>query len=53
MSINERKWPLGLDKDDLRLAVTCFFGGLLLAVMTGPEGNLSSPGFAFQHSIFS
>jgi len=53
MSTNERKWPLRLDKDDLRLAVTCFFGGLLLAVMTGPEGNLSSPGFAFQHSIFS
>jgi branched-chain amino acid transport system permease protein len=53
MKINEKKWPLRLDVDDLRLVLTCFFGGLLLAVMTGPEGNVSSPGFAFQHSIFS
>jgi branched-chain amino acid transport system permease protein len=44
---------LRIDKDDIRLLLTCFFGGLLVAVMTGPEGTLSSPSYAFIHSIFS
>jgi branched-chain amino acid transport system permease protein len=44
---------LRLNRDDLRLAITCFFGGLLLAIMTGPEGDLSDPLYSFRSAVFS
>jgi len=45
------KWKL--DQDDLRLFSTCLAGGLLLAVMTGPEGDLTTPLYTVDHSLFS
>jgi len=42
-----------LDKDDARLFSTCFFAGLLLAIMTGPEGDLSTPLYTFDHALIS
>jgi branched-chain amino acid transport system permease protein len=53
------KAPLGflpkwrLNQEDLRLFSTCFASGLLLAVMTGPEGDLSTPLFTFDHALLS
>jgi branched-chain amino acid transport system permease protein len=45
------KWRL--DQDDARLFSTCVASGLLLAVMTGPEGDLTTPLFTFDHALFS
>ena len=45
------KWKLNLE--DLRLFSTCLAGGLLLAVMTGPEGDLSTPLYTVDHALFS
>jgi len=45
------KWRL--DQDDARLFATCLAGGLLLAVMTGPEGDLSTPLYTFDHALIS
>ncbi len=53
MKLFERLAWLKLDGDDLRLGLTCFFSGVLLAIMTGPEGNLVQPVYAVQHSLFS
>lgn len=53
MNFKEKFAQLRFDQDDARLLVTCFFGGVLLAVMTGPEGTLESPLSAADHSIFS
>jgi branched-chain amino acid transport system permease protein len=53
VSWRQRLAALRLNSDDLRLALTCFFGGLLLAVMTGPEGNLSQPMYSVEHALFS
>ncbi len=44
---------LQLNKNDVRLAVTCVVGGLLLAVMTGPAGNPDDPLYAARHSLFT
>ena len=46
-----KKWKF--DNFDTRLFATCFAGGLLLAIMTGPEGDLSTPTYSFTHSLFS
>ncbi len=46
-----KKWRF--DNFDGRLFATCFSGGLLLALMTGPEGDLSTPTYSFTHSLFS
>ncbi|MGC1419358.1 MAG: branched-chain amino acid ABC transporter permease [Acidimicrobiales bacterium] len=53
MRLKERIAFLKFDTDDLRLGLTCFFAGVLLAIMTGPEGNLAQPVYAVQHSLFS
>jgi branched-chain amino acid transport system permease protein len=53
MKFDELKKKWKFDNFDIRLFSTCFFGGLLLAVMTGPEGDLTTPTFAFTHSVFS
>ncbi len=45
------KWRL--DQEDARLFATCLAGGLLLAVMTGPEGDLSTPLYTFDHALIS
>jgi branched-chain amino acid transport system permease protein len=45
------KWRLELE--DLRLFSTCLAGGLLLAVMTGPEGDLSTPLYTVGHALFT
>src|SRR5580704_10416848 len=45
------KWRL--DQDDARLFATCLAGGLLLAVMTGPEGDLNTPLYTVGHALFS
>jgi branched-chain amino acid transport system permease protein len=42
-----------LDQEDLRLVTTCLAGGLLLAVMTGPEGDLPTPLYTVGHALFS
>jgi branched-chain amino acid transport system permease protein len=42
-----------LDQDDARLFVTCIAGGLLLAVMTGPEGDLTTPLYTVDHALIS
>jgi branched-chain amino acid transport system permease protein len=47
----KRKWKF--DNFDMRLFATCFGGGVLLAVMTGPEGDLTTPGYTIIHSLFS
>ena len=45
------KWKL--DQDDARLFATCIAGGLLLAVMTGPEGDLTTPLYTVDHALIS
>jgi len=45
------KWRL--DQDDARLFATCLAGGLLLAVMTGPEGDLTTPLYTVDHALIS
>jgi branched-chain amino acid transport system permease protein len=45
------KWRL--DQEDLRLFMTCFAGGILLAIMTGPEGDLTTPLYTVDHSLIS
>ncbi len=45
------KWRL--DMEDLRLFCTCLGSGLLLAVMTGPEGDLNTPLYTVGHALFS
>ena len=47
----KKKWKF--DNFDVRLFSTCFAGGLLLALMTGPEGDLTTPSYSFTHSLFS
>ncbi len=47
----KRKWKF--DNFEVRLFSTCFAGGLLLAVMTGPEGNLAAPTYSVTASLFS
>jgi branched-chain amino acid transport system permease protein len=42
-----------LDQDDARLFATCIAGGLLLAVMTGPEGDLTTPLYTVDHALIS
>jgi branched-chain amino acid transport system permease protein len=53
MSLKERFAKLRIDSDDARLLLICFFGGILLAVMTGPEGTLEQPTYSFTHAVFS
>ncbi|HEY5112118.1 MAG TPA: branched-chain amino acid ABC transporter permease [Acidimicrobiales bacterium] len=53
MSEPSRLKRLRLDGDDLRLALTCFAGGVLLALMTGPEGNITDPTYSFRNALFS
>ena len=53
MSMADRISRLRLDGDDLRLAATCVGGGLLLAVMTGPEGDLTTPLYTIQKALFT
>ncbi len=45
------KWRL--DQEDARLFATCLAGGLLLAVMTGPEGDLTTPLYTVDHALIS
>ena len=53
MKFDELKKKWKFDNFEVRLFCTCFAGGLLLAVMTGPEGDLTTPSYAFTHSVFS
>jgi branched-chain amino acid transport system permease protein len=54
VSSPQRRWPdWRLDKDDTRLVITCFASGLLLAIMTGPEGDLTTPVYSVGHALFS
>jgi branched-chain amino acid transport system permease protein len=53
VSWRERVAALRLNNDDLRLFLTCFAGGVLLAVMTGPEGDLTHPLYSIGHALFS
>ncbi len=53
MTWRERVAALRLNSDDLRLFITCFAGGVLLAVMTGPEGDLTDPLYSIGHALFS
>ena len=48
-----RSTQFKFNKDDVRLFSTCFASGLLLAIMTGPEGELSSPFYTVDNSLFS
>ena len=53
MNLSRFMQKFRLDNDDLRLAITCLFGGLLLALMTGPEGTLSDPLYSARTALFS
>ncbi len=53
MNYREFLTRLRLNRDDLRLAITCFAGGVLLAIMTGPEGSLQDPLYSVKHALFS
>jgi branched-chain amino acid transport system permease protein len=53
MKFDELKKKWKFDNFDIRLFSTCFAGGLLLALMTGPEGDLTTPTYSFTHSLFS
>jgi branched-chain amino acid transport system permease protein len=53
MKLDELKKKWKFDNFDIRLFSTCFAGGLLLALMTGPEGDLTTPTYSFTHSLFS
>jgi branched-chain amino acid transport system permease protein len=51
--MSEESRKLSFNKNDVRLAVTCVVGGLLLAVMTGPAGNPDDPLFAARQSLLT
>jgi branched-chain amino acid transport system permease protein len=53
MSENQKKRRIVLNSDDYRLLSTCVAGGLLLALMTGPEGDISTPLAAAKASLIS
>lgn len=47
------KWFRTLTSEDLRRLSTALAGGLLLAVMTGPEGSITQPTYAVRESLFT
>ena len=51
--MSSREPRFSLNKEDVRLAATCFAGALLLAVMTGPAGTPEQPLGAAKQAIFS
>ena len=56
MTMNEtspRKWYETINAEDARRMATAITGGLVLAVMTGPDGSITSPLYGFRSSILS
>lgn len=47
------KWYRSLNGEDFRRMSTALGGGLLLAVMTGPEGSITEPTYAARESLFT
>ena len=50
---SKMKWFRSLDGEDFRRMATALCGGLLLAVMTGPEGSITQPTYAVRESLFT
>ena len=48
-----RKWYQSLNAEDARRMTTAVGGGIVLAVMTGPDGSLTQPLYGFQQSVLT
>ena len=46
-------WLRSLTGEDFRRLATALAGGLLLAIMTGPEGSITQPTYAVSQSLFT